>query len=231
LLLRKRILYRIIYDTRKRRTKGEGEGTKMSLIEQLITEKIKKISPALDAQGSDRKMLQLACKDFANYMKVNSKSACSTNFEEKLETISKNDPQELDSFLTIWTGMWISKWQQRVKIFIGNNAKKELNDLQQTYSKAEPMWNSLECKQELIDMVKSMLINNGEICGSEMLAEYALKIELTKNKVDLKNKQEALTFVNNLTHRVHAIAKTTGPLMFVEINKAYYNSLQTQTLQ
>ena len=165
----------------------------MSFIEQLISEKIKKISPTIDAQGSDRKVLQLAYKDFANYMKFSSKSTYSSNFEEKLETISKNNLPELDAFLTIWTGMWIKKWQQRVKLFIGNNAKKELNDLQQTYSKAEPAWKNLECKEELIDMVKSMLINNGEICGSEMLAEYALKMELTKNKLDLKNKQQALT--------------------------------------
>lgn len=203
----------------------------MSFIEQLITEKIKKISPTLDAQGSDRKMLLLAYKDFANYMKFSSKSTYSSNFEEKIETVSKNNLPELDSFLTIWTGMWVSKWQQRVKLFIGNNAKKEHNDLQQTYSKAEPLWKNLECKQELIDMVKSMLIDNGEICGSEMLAEYALKIELTKNKLDIKNKQQALTFVNNVTHRVHAIAKTTGPLMFIEINKSYFSSLQTQTPQ
>ncbi len=201
----------------------------MSFIEQLITEKIKKISPSIDAQGSDRKMLQLAYKDFANYMKFSSKSTYSLNFEEKIETISKNNHPELDAFLTIWMGMWVLKWQQRVKLFIGNNAKKELNDLQQTYSKAEPSWKNLECKQELIDMVKSMLIDNGEICGSEMLAEYAVKMELTKNNLDLKDKQQALTFVNNVTHRVHAIAKTTGPLMFVEINKAYYSSLPAQT--
>jgi hypothetical protein len=201
----------------------------MSFIEQLISEKIKKISPTIQAQGSDRKVLQLACKDFANYMKFSSKSTYSSNFEEKLETISKNDLPELDSFLTIWTGLWINKWQQRVKLFIGNNAKKELNDLQQTYSQAEPMWKNLDCKDELVDMVKSMLINNGEICGSEMLAEYALKIELTKNKLDLKDKQQAITFVNNITHRVHAIAKTTGPLMFVEVTKTYFNSAQAQT--
>ncbi len=201
----------------------------MSFIEQLITEKIKKISPNLDAQGSDRKMIQLAHKDFGNYMKLSGKSIYASNFEEKIESLSKDDQPELDAFLTIWTGMWMLKWQQRVKLFIGNNAKKELTDLQQTYSKAEPSWKNLECKQELIDMVKSMLIDNGEICGSEMLAEYAVKMELTKNNLDLKVRDQAITFVNNVTHRVHAIAKSTGPLMFVEINKSYYSSLQAQT--
>ena len=200
----------------------ERRRLKMSFIEQLITEKIKKISPNLDVQGSDRKVVQLAHKDFANYMKFSSKSTLS-NFEEKQEIITKNNLPELDSFLTIWTGMWINKWQQRVKLFIGNNAKKEINNLQQTYSKAEPLWKNLECKQELIDMVKSLLINNGEICGSEMLAENTIKMELTKSNLDLKDKQQALTFVSNVTHRVHAIAKTTSPLMLVEISKSYYS--------
>ncbi|HUK85811.1 MAG TPA: hypothetical protein VLU95_08100 [Candidatus Acidoferrum sp.] len=215
------------YKTEKKEKKKEK--AKMSSIEQLIAKKIQKISPTLETQGSDKRVLQLAYKDFANYMKFSNKSFYSINFDEKIETISKSDLPELDSFLTIWTGWWITKWQQRVKLFIGNNSTKDLKGLKQTYSKAEPLWKNLDCKQELLDMVKSMLINNGEICGADMLAEYAVKMELTKNKLDLKEKQQALTFVNNVTHRVHAIAKTTGPLMFVEVTKSYYGSLQAQT--
>ncbi|MGA3060908.1 MAG: hypothetical protein ABSD92_11130 [Candidatus Bathyarchaeia archaeon] len=200
----------------------------MNTIELLIADNIKKIDSTLDLQGSDRKMLQLACKDFTNYMKFNAKTTLNLRLEIDLEKFSKEKPEELGSFLSIWTAMWMKKWQARVKLFIGVQNKKELTEYLTTFAKAEPTWQKLECKQELIDVVLSTLINNGEICGTENMAEYTLKTELTKNNLNISYKTQALTFLNNVMHRAHQIAKTAGPLMFVEVNKAYYSSVTTQ---
>ena len=200
----------------------------MNYIETLIAEKIKKIDSTLDAQGSDRKVIQLASKDFANCMKFTCKSTYNLCLDEKLEKFSKKKMSELESFLTIWTAMWMKKWQERVKLFIGNQSKNELNKLNKTLAKAGPMRQTIDCKQELIDIIESTLINNGEICGTENLAEYALKAELAKNSPNITDKAQALTFLNNVMHRAHEIAKTSGPLMFVEASKAYYSSVAPQ---
>jgi predicted peroxiredoxin len=145
-----------------------------------------------------------------------------------LEKFSREETAELESFLTIWTAIWMKKWQERVKLFIGNQSKNELNELYKTLAKAGPIWQTLDCKQELIDIIESTLINNGEICGTENLAEYTLKAELAKNNPNFTDKAQALTFLNNVMHRAHEIAKTSGPLMFVEANKAYYSSVAPQ---
>ena len=63
-----------------------------------------------------------------------------------------------------------------------------------------------------------------------MLAEYALKLELAKEDLDLSNKVQALTFLNNVIRRAHEIANTKGPLIFVEINKSYYASAMNQSV-
>lgn len=200
----------------------------MNSVEKLISDKIKKIDPTLDFQGSDRKVLQLACKDFANYMKFNCKSTYNLRLEEKLEKFSREETAELESFLTIWTAIWMKKWQERVKLFIGNQSRNEFNELYKTLDKAGPIWQTLDCKEELIDIAESTLINNGEICGTQILAEYALKVELAKNNLNLTDKAQALTFLNNVMNRAHEIAKTSGPLMFVEASKAYYSSVAPQ---
>jgi len=214
------ILYVPIQD--KKETKN------MNSVEKLISDKIKKIDSTLDFQGSDRKVLQLACKDFANYMKFNCKSTYNLRLEEKLEKFSREETAELESFLTIWTAIWMKKWQERVKLFIGNQSRNEFNELYKTLDKAGPIWQTLDCKEELIDIAESTLINNGEICGTQILAEYALKVELAKNNLNLTDKAQALTFLNNVMNRAHEIAKTSGPLMFVEASKAYYSSVAPQ---
>ena len=200
----------------------------MNSVEKLISDKIKKIDSTLDFQGSDRKVLQLACKDFANYMKFNCKSTYNLRLEEKLEKFSREETAELESFLTIWTAIWMKKWQERVKLFIGNQSRNEFNELYKTLDKAGPIWQTLDCKEELIDIAESTLINNGEICGTQILAEYTLKVELAKNNLNLTDKAQALTFLNNVMNRAHEIAKTSGPLMFIEASKAYYSSAAPQ---
>ena len=198
------------------------------LIEELIVEKIKKLDPTLDPQGSDRKMLELTYKDFVNYLKFNAIFSNNAHFEEKLEKLSKEKKAELEAFLTVWTSMWMKKWQQRVKLLIGK--KNDSEQLYKTLSKAEPAWKTLEHKEELINIVGFTFIKDGEICSSEMLAEYALKLELAKEDLDLSNKVQALTFLNNVIRRAHEIANTKGPLIFVEINKSYYASAMNQSV-
>lgn len=50
---------------------GEGlrVGISMNFVELMIGEKLKEADPALDIMGSDRKVLQVACQDFTNYLK------------------------------------------------------------------------------------------------------------------------------------------------------------------
>ena len=116
------------------------------------------------------------------------------------------------------------KWQDRVKLLIGKQNKEESCRDFKNLEKAEPLWQTLECKAELIDAVQSILINNGEICGSELLAEHTLKLELVNSTLDLSDRAQALTFLGNVMHRANEIAKNRGPLLYVEINKSYYAS-------
>ena len=202
----------------------------MNFVEIMLGEKLKDADPALDITGSDRKVLQVACQDFTNYLKFHwnliGKEANQCEIVEKLETLFKEDAAELDAFLTVWIGIWFKKWKERVKLLIGNQNANKWNKVSKTLANAEPLWRKIERKQELQEVVVSTLIKNGEVCGTEILAENLLKMELgEKNLQNVNDKERLFATLNNALRKAREMAQSKGPLIFVKVDKGYYNAL------
>ena len=209
--------------------RGLRAGIIMNFVEIMIGEKLKDADPALDIMGSDRKVLQVACQDFTNYLKFHwnliGKEANQCELVEKLEALYKENADELDSFLTVWCNIWFKKWKQRVQLLIGNQNANKWNKMAKTITNAEPFWNKIERKQELQEVVIATLIKNGEICGTEILAENLLKLELGEKSVrNLEDKQRVFATLNNTLRRAREMAQSRGPLIFVKVDKGYYNT-------
>ena len=205
-------------------------GIIMNFVEIMLGEKLKDSDPALDIMSSDRKVLQVACQDFTNYLKFHwnliGKEANQCELVEKLEKLSKEDSSELDAFLTVWIGIWLKKWKERVKLLIGNQNANRWNKMSKNLVDAEPLWRKIEHKQELQEVVISTLIKNGEVCGTEILAENLLKMELgEKNLQSINDKERLFTTLNNALRKAREMAQSKGPLIFVKIDKGYYNTL------
>jgi len=205
-------------------------GIKMNFVEIMLGEKLKEADSALDIMGSDRKVLQVVCQDFTNYLKFHwnliGKESNQCEIVEKLEKLFKEDPTELDAFLTVWTGIWLKKWKERVKLLIGNQNANRWNKMSKTLVNAEPLWRKIEQKKELQEVVVSTLIKNGEVCGTEILAENLLKMELgEKNLLTLSDRERLFTTLNNALRKAREMAQSRGPLIFVKIDKGYYNAL------
>jgi hypothetical protein len=205
-------------------------GISMNFVEIMLGEKLKDADPALDILGSDRKVLQVACQDFTNYLKFHwnliGKEANQCELVERLEKLFKEDSDELEAFLTVWTGIWFKKWKERVKLLIGNQNANKWNKMSKTLADVEPMWRKIEHKQELQEIVVSTLIKNGEICGTEILAENLLKMELgEKNLENVNDKERIFITVNNSLRKAREMAQSRGPLIFVKIDKGYYNAI------
>jgi len=201
----------------------------MNFIELMIGEKLKEADPALDIIGSDRKVLQVACQDFTNYLKFHwnlmGKEANQCELVEKLDNLVKEDSSELDAFLTIWIGIWFKKWKERVKLLIGDQNASKWNKISKTISNAEPLWKKLEHKQELQEIVITTLVKNGEICGTEILSENLIKMELGEKRVqDLNDRERVFIVLNEALRKAREMAQSKGPLIFVKIDKGYYNS-------
>jgi hypothetical protein len=194
----------------------------------MLGEKLKDADPALDVMGSDRKVLQVACQDFTNYLKFHwsliGKEASQCELVEKLEKEFHENPAELEAFLTVWVGMWLKKWKERVKLLIGDQNAAKWSKVSKTLSSAEPYWKKIERKQELTEVVVGTLLKNGEICGTEILAENLLKMELGEKRAqNLGDKERVFCIINNALRKAREMAQSKGPLIFVKIDKGYYS--------
>ncbi|MBX5321800.1 MAG: hypothetical protein QHH12_03340 [Candidatus Bathyarchaeota archaeon] len=201
----------------------------MNFIEMLLSEKLKSKNPMLDVFGADRKILQIACQDLTNYLKVQwnlvGKEANECELADKLEEFYQKEPKELEEFIDLWTGIWLKKWGERVKLLIGNEDSKRWNRVTKILNDAEPLWRKLANRREMQEVVISTLIRNGEICGTSILAENLLKMELGENKRRYASEGErTLNLANNTLRKARELTRSKGPLIFVRIDKGYYNN-------
>ena len=199
----------------------------MNFPETIISKKLKETDPTLDLFGSDRKMLHVAYQDFSNYLKFNSnfvdEKTKNLDLAQKMEQLHKEDPVELESFLTVWTGIWLKKWKKRIKLLLGKQNQGKMSEVTKTLANAESNWKKLDCREEIIGVVISTLIKNAEICGTNLLAESILKMELGKKiDVDVNNKEHILAVLNNALRRARQMAQIVGPLITVKIGKNYF---------
>ncbi len=201
----------------------------MNFIETLLSERLKEIDPTMNVFGSDRKVLQIACQDLTNYLKVHwnlvGKEANECELVDRLEKFFNENPNELEEFLGIWTGIWFRKWKERVKLLIGNENSKRWNKTTKILSNAEPLWRKLSNRQEMQELVTSTLIKNGEICGTSILAENLLKMELgEKSREYINEEEQTMNLVNNTLRKARELTRSKGPLIYVKIDKGYYGT-------
>jgi hypothetical protein len=146
---------------------------------------------------------------------------------ERLEKLYEQNPEELQEFMSVWSGMWLKKWGERVKLLIGNENSKRWNNVTKILNNAEPIWARLSNRHQMEDVVISTLIKNGEICGTSILAENLLKMELGDEKKKYPSeKEQTLNVVNNALRKARDLTQSKGPLIFVKVDKGYYQATQ-----
>ncbi len=203
----------------------------MNFIETLMSEKLMEKNPLIDVLGADRKVLQIACQDLANFLRVHwnliGSDASQCEVVDRLEKLFEEDPEELQEFMVVWSGIWLRKWGERVKLLIGNENSKKWNNVTKILNNAEPIWARLSNRNQMEDIVISTLIRNGEICGTSILAENLLKMELGDEKRNYANeKEQTLNAVTNALRKARDLTQSKGPLIFVKVDKGYYQASQ-----
>lgn len=196
-----------------------------------MSEKLMEKNPLIDVLGADRKVLQIACQDLANYLRVHwnliGSDASECEVVDRLEKLFEDDPEELQEFMVVWSGIWLRKWGERVKLLIGNENSKKWNNVTKILNNAEPIWARLSNRSQMEDIVISTLIRNGEICGTSILAENLLKMELGDEKRNYANeKEQTLNAVTNALRKARDLTQSKGPLIFVKVDKGYYQASQ-----
>lgn len=205
----------------------------MSLVARLLLKSLRKRNPQLDLGGSDRRILCIACQDLMNYLKVHwgltEQEASELELREKIRSYLHEKPRELEEFVHLWTGIWIKKWNERVKVILGNKKLQRCKRTDELLSKAEPVWRRLKQRNKIKNLVIEALVKNGEICGTSILAENLLKIEIglfLKRKINVEEREHLLGIVNNVLRKARQVSQSKGPLIFVRIGRRFFRLLQ-----
>lgn len=202
----------------------------MNNLETMLAEKMNQSDIHFDALGADEKVLRIAHQDLINYLRHhwNLVGKETSNFEvaSEIERLGKDEPAEVEAFLSVWAGMWLRKWTQRVKLVLSEQGSdKNKSSTNFVPSNAEHLWTQLKGRQEIVELVVSSLVKNGELCATEILAENILKTELGKNASQANSKEQVLGLLNAALRRAREMAQNTGPLIFVKVDKGYYRSV------
>jgi len=197
----------------------------------MLSQSLQNKNPQLNPDTTDKKILQIATQDLLNYLKfhwnLTGRQDVEIELTEKIQDYSEKRPEELQQFIELWTGIWIKKWNERVKVLITNEDQTGWNRTDRCQLKAEPIWRELPYRNEMKDIVIGTLIRNGEICGTSILAENLIKTELA---TDTENKIYANSNILNITKRAmkkaRQLSQSKGPLIFVRIDKRFFQLLK-----
>ena len=198
----------------------------MNLIQQLLSKSLRNKNPQLDLQGSDKRILRIASQDFMNYLKFHWKltgqKITQTEFTERIRKYLHEKPEELKEFLNIWSGIWMKKWNERVKLVTETEESQRLKKKHKQLSQIEPTWRQLRNRKEIEDITVEALIRNGEICGTSILAQHLLKTELA-SRIERKNSTNSLEDLLDITNRVlkraRRLSRNKGPTIFIITRK------------
>jgi len=207
------------------------EETSMNFLELMLAESLKNRNSQLDLQGTDRKVLRIACEDLLNFLKVHWKligqEIAEIELTEKIRRYYQENPEELEEFVNLWSGIWMKKWSERVKLLLAQENSDRWRETNARLVNAEPVWRRLRNRREMEDIIIDALVRNGELCGTYILAENLLKNELTSyTDGKIFTNEELLAITTKAVKRAKQLSQSKGPLIFVKIDRKFFQFIK-----
>ena len=190
------------------------------VIRSWLARELEKEIPDLDLYGSERRLLDFACRDLEICLKVKLRDINSDEIEKALNTEDRQ--KEIKAFLKIWTKQWLEKWRERVTL-CQKMPQFSLAHLK-IKRKAKKIFKRMEKGQELKKLVVQKLINKGEVCMAELIAEsliieeiaYRLKMKGGKAPTD-KITLEPWHILQEVLPRVKRLTERKTPLIHLKL--------------
>lgn len=146
---------------------AELHSSKNSEIVYCLATQLEKEIPDVDIYGTEKKLLDFAYHDLETCIRLKWRNINSEDIEKALN--DEDNQEEIKTFVKVWTKQWLEKWRERVTLC----QKMPRFSLQHIKAKrkATKLFQQMEDGQELKDFVVHKLINQGEVCMPELIAE------------------------------------------------------------
>lgn len=195
---------------------------KKNVFMHLLAGELEKEIPDLDLYSSERRLLDFAYRDLQTCLtdKLNK-----NNLTDVKETSALNDEtgeDEVKFFLKIWTTQWLQKWRERVT-FCQKIPQFSLDQIK-TKKKATQIFKRMENGQELKKMVVQGLINTGEVCMVELIAESLIieeigsRLRINRGRVSSdKNVMDPWSIYQQVASRIKNLAERKTPIIHLKL--------------
>jgi hypothetical protein len=185
-----------------------------------LARELEKEIPDLDIYGSERKLLDFAYQDLETSLTEKLSTANYVDIDEALN--DETCHEEIKAFLKVWTQQWLGKWRERVT-FCQRMPQFSLEHLKNK-KKATKIFKRMENGQELKKMVVQRLINYGEVCMPELIAEnlvieeiaFRLKMNGGKTPKD-KTMLDPWIILQEVSPRVKSLAERKAAIIHLKL--------------
>ena len=192
--------------------------TKSVTISWLARELEREI-PDLDLYGSERCLLDFAYRDLETCLKLKGISITSEKDEKTL--MDEDHQEEMKAFLKVWTKQWLEKWRERVT-FSQKMPQFSLAHLK-AKKKAAKIFKRMENGQELKKLVVQKLINQGEVCMAELIAEnlivedIAYHMRMSKGKMPTDQTLKPWNILQEVSPRIKRLTERRTPIIHLKL--------------
>ncbi|MEM1586325.1 MAG: hypothetical protein QXX99_03255 [Candidatus Bathyarchaeia archaeon] len=175
--------------------------------------------PQFKPYTTDYQMIIYASKDLETWLKVKMDIDNTKVIYGRLEEIFKDNPRDFKILLNFWADMWLKKWRERVRI-LSTNFEMPRDHIERL-KKARRILQEVDWKNELRSMTIRKLVEYGEICMTEFIADNLIVEEIAK-RLQRTNKDDLivldpLSIYNMVSSKITRLSKEKGPLVYLNI--------------
>jgi len=186
-----------------------------------LAQELEKQIPDFDPHGQDRLLLAFAYRDLENCLVVKWKAANRYELRMMVMKAAEGRPEEVKAFLKIWTGRWLGKWRERVRLFQKTLkfSKRHLGSVR----RAKRIYKGMKKRQELKRLIVQKLVNQGEVCMAGLIAEnliieeIAHQLNRNSGKTSIKIGLNPAVILPGLLSKVKTLADRKIPLVYLKI--------------
>jgi len=182
----------------------DGEAWVQTIIPDILREKM---DPKLYSQAT----AQLCYQDFQSFIRFIDKPGCDSKTREKFNIAAFGDVNEVREAIGVFIGTWLKKFIERVRevpeppkknphVTLGEQRKKQFSERELS---------------EVMDEVIRELVQNGEICATQLLAKNLLEGTLGYGSKQALSFEEKISLVEKLKRKARELSRTHGPLIFM----------------
>jgi len=128
------------------------------------------------SEPEGRTLARIAMDDLGNYLKL------------------RPPPSHvsLDDYVDFWAERWLDKWRERVKLVLRQQDAHVFAKHERILRETAPLWRSFPYLSEALELVMDALIEVGELCFTNLLAESTLRAELMEVRRSSRSLDEAV---------------------------------------